>query len=102
MPADEITSKGIPFHMALSPPPRNVGTPDSAETPAPVNTKLRLAVTNRWRRSSETDGFVTVCIAERGMVTERGGKMSRKVNFGWWFNLGTNEKALVKDGAVLP
>jgi hypothetical protein len=42
-----MTSKGIPFQTAELPPPRNVGTPDSAEMPAPVNTNTRFACVKR-------------------------------------------------------
>jgi hypothetical protein len=50
---DEITSKGIPFQTAVFPPPRNVGTPDSADTPAPVSTSTRLADAKRDLSSLE-------------------------------------------------
>src|ERR1044072_3212059 len=56
--ADEITSNGIPFQTALFPPPRNVGTPDSADTPAPVSTRTRRASAKRRRNSGG------ICMAE--------------------------------------
>ena len=51
--AEEITSNGIPFQTVVLPPPRNVGTPDSADTPAPVSTKTCLASRNRSCNSGE-------------------------------------------------
>src|SRR5712691_3677308 len=86
MRAEEITSKGIPFQTAVFPPPRKVGTPDSAETPAPVNTNTLFALRNRSRSSREIEKPLIVCI-ERWMVTERGGKVSRNANCQQWLNL---------------
>jgi len=51
-----MTSKGIPFQTAEFPPPRKVGTPDSAETPAPVNTRTRVEQEKRRRSSTEIVG----------------------------------------------
>ena len=51
--AEEMTSNGIPFQTAVLPPPRNVGTPDSADTPAPVRTSTRAALAKRRRNSEE-------------------------------------------------
>src|SRR5215813_4797951 len=60
-----MTSKGRPFHTAVFPPPRNVGTPDSADTPAPVSTSTRPASAKRRRSSAEIVGTATVVIASR-------------------------------------
>jgi hypothetical protein len=60
--ADEITSKGRPFHTAELPPPRKVGTPDSADIPAPVRTSRRWAVANRSRSSTGISEAVVSCM----------------------------------------
>src|SRR5262249_37361856 len=62
MPAEEMISKGSPFHTVVFPPPRNVGTPDSAETPAPVKTSTRFTLANCSRSASEMFVCVTACI----------------------------------------
>jgi hypothetical protein len=48
-----MTLKGIPFQTLAPPPPRKVGTPDSAETPAPVSTRTLLLSANLLLNSSE-------------------------------------------------
>src|SRR5205823_3714236 len=70
IPADEITLNGIPFQTAASPPPRNVGTPDSAETPAPARTRTFFALLKRCRSSSETEFFVAACMLQTPMVAK--------------------------------
>jgi hypothetical protein len=57
-----MTSKGIPFHTAEFPPPRNVGTPDSAETPAPVKTTVRGALASNWRSLLEITAEEADCM----------------------------------------
>src|SRR6266705_4562745 len=65
-----MTSKGSPFQTALLPPPRNVGTPDSAETPAPVKTTKRSAFANRSRSFAEINGRVNTCMLKPRMVAK--------------------------------
>src|SRR5207302_733915 len=71
IPADEITLNGMPFQTPVSPPPRNVGTPDSAETPAPVSMSTLFASLKRSRSSSEIVCFVAACMVQSRMVAKR-------------------------------
>src|SRR5437660_11873451 len=57
-----MTSNGMPFQTAVRPPPRNVGTPDSADTPAPVKTSTFFAAANRSRSSAEIIVVEIACI----------------------------------------
>ena len=89
MRAEEMTSNGSPFHTAELPPPRNVGTPDSAETPAPVNTSTRVAPAKRRRSSSEINIPARVCIRVR-MVAERSARLSSNTFLRLSFTPGFN------------
>src|SRR6476619_18940 len=71
-----MTSNGIPFQTLVFPPPRKVGTPDSADTPAPVKTTTREADANRWRSSAEIVGAISLCMG-KAMVAE--GRNTREV-----------------------
>jgi hypothetical protein len=66
-----MTLKGMPFQTLAPPPLRNVGTPDSAETPAPVSTSTRLASANLFLNSSEINSALVCMKLFKWMVTER-------------------------------
>src|ERR1043165_3953833 len=68
----------MPFQTAVPPPPRNVGTPLSADTPAPVNTKTARAERRRSRTSSSMLRSLFAGIETSAMVAERGKKSKVK------------------------
>src|SRR6266496_4153715 len=70
MPADETMSAGIPCQSVGLLPPRKVGTPDSADTPAPVRTRTRVESAKRRRSSAEIVGAEMLCIVKSDGSTQ--------------------------------
>jgi hypothetical protein len=64
LPEHQIVLNGIPFHTAACPPPLKVGTPDSAEIPAPVSAKTLAALSRRFLNAVLITGELFACIRD--------------------------------------